>query len=187
MPSACATSPDAPTGFWNAMVRVGGTAFHKSIRIETVKPNRLKVLIDLPDGPADKEREQAAVDIKLRSNWLHGAPARNLKSRVTVTMSGGWPDFKGYDKFQFNDLRTWVPEEEQVAFDGTLSDTGEAEFPLELNMGRSAPAVVNTNIVTRVFEAGGDASMDRPTSPIPPTSSPLRASMRRASRSPGTP
>lgn len=171
----CATSPDAPTGFWNAMVRVGGTAFHKSLRIETVKPNRLKVLIELPDGRANKEGIRLTAGggntIKLRSNWLHGAPARNLKSRVTVTMNAGWPDFKGYDKFQFNDLRTWVPEEEQVAFDGTLSATGEAEFPLELNMGRSAPAVVNTNIVTRVFEAGGDASMDRITVPYYPYAS----------------
>ncbi len=171
----CATAADAPTGFWNALVRVGGTAFHKSIRIETVKPNRLKVLLQLPDGPADKEgaRLTAGTDntIKLKSNWLHGAPARDLKARVTVTMNEGWPTFKGYEHFQFNDLRTWVPEEEQVAFDGTLNANGEAEFPLQLNMGRSAPAVVNTNLVTRVFEAGGDASMDRVSVPYYPYAS----------------
>ncbi len=168
----CATAPDAPTGYWNAMVRVGGTAFHKSIRIETVKPNRLKMLLQLPDGPADKEGMRLTADggntVKLQSNWLHGAPARNLKSRVTVTMSAGQPEFKGYEKYEFNDLRTWVPEEEQVAFDGTLDATGATEFPLELHMGRSAPAVVNTNLVTRVFEAGGDASMDRVTVPYYP-------------------
>lgn len=171
----CATSPDAPTGYWNALVRVGGTVFHKSIRIETVKPNRLKVLLELADGPADKEGARLTADggntVKLRSHWLHGAPARNLKSRVTVTMTSGWADFKGYEKYQFNDLRTWVPEEEQVAFDGTLNAEGEAEFPLELHMGRSAPSVVNTNIVTRVFEAGGDASMDRVSVPYYPYTS----------------
>ncbi len=171
----CATSPDAPTGYWNAVVRVGGTAFHKSLRIETIKPNRLKVLLEFPDGPADKEGLRLSADggnhVQLHSHWLHGAPARNLKSRVTVTMSNGWPDFKGYEKYQFNDLRTWVPNEEQVAFDGTLDEKGEASFDLELNMGRSAPAVVNTNIVTRVFEAGGDASMDQVSVPYYPYTS----------------
>jgi len=171
----CATSPDAPTGYWNAMVRVGGTAFHKSLRIETVKPNRLKVLLDFPDGPSGTEGQRLSADgsgtIKLRSHWLHGAPARNLKSRVTVTMSEGWPEFKGFDKYQFNDLQTWLPDEEQVAFDGSLDEKGEAQFDLDLHMGRSAPAAVNTNIVTRVFEAGGDASLDRVSVPYYPYTS----------------
>ena len=43
----CATQPDAPTGVWSARVTVGGTSFYKPVRIETVKPNRLKILLDL--------------------------------------------------------------------------------------------------------------------------------------------
>lgn len=160
----CATSPDAPTGFWNARVTVGGTSFHKSLRIETVKPNRLKVLLDLPD----RMTAAAEHEIKLKSHWLHGAPARDLKTRVTVTMTSGRPDFKGFEKYEFNDLRTWVPEEEQVAFDGQLSAQGEASFSLDVSTGRSAPAVVNANIVTRVFEAGGDASTDNTNVPYYP-------------------
>ena len=42
------TSADDPTGWWNAYVKVGGSAFHKSLHIETVKPNRLKVNLELP-------------------------------------------------------------------------------------------------------------------------------------------
>jgi len=171
----CATSPDAPTGVWNALVRVGGTAFHKSLRIETVKPNRLKVLLELPDGPVDKEGQRLTAagssTVKLRSHWLHGAPARKLKARVTVTMAPRRAVFKGWEKYQFSDLRTWVPEEEQTAFDGTLSEQGEASFELDPRTGRSAPPVVHTNIVTRVFEAGGDASMDRVSVPYYPYTS----------------
>lgn len=153
----CATMSDAPTGIWNARVVVGGTSFHKSIRIETVKPNRLK--IDL--GVGDRIAGAGVQTIGIRSKWLHGAPARGLNARVTVTMNAAKADFKGYEKYQFDDLRTFVPSEEQVAFEGNLSDLGEADFPLQLEAGRSAPAMVRTNIVTRVFEAGGDASMDR--------------------------
>ncbi len=154
----CATHPDAPTGYWNARVTVGGTTFQKSLRIETVKPNRLKVLLDLNE---DRITHAGTRDVTLRSNWLHGAPARELAARVTVTLSQGTAKFKGLEKFQFNDLRTTVAEEEQVVFDGRLNAGGEATFPLKLEPGRNPPAVVDANIVTRVFEAGGDASMDR--------------------------
>ena len=77
----CATSPDAPTGFWHARVNVGGTSFHHTLRIETIKPNRLKVNIDLPERITSISRKKEQV---LTGNWLHGAPAKNLKARTTV-------------------------------------------------------------------------------------------------------
>jgi alpha-2-macroglobulin len=163
-----ATPHDAPTGVWSAQVHVGGTVFHRSIRIETVKPNRLKVLLDLGGDRITKGSEQI---VRLRSHWLHGAPAKELQTRVTVTLSRGTPDFKGFERFIFDDLKTQVPEEEQVVFDGKLNTAGEAAFPLRIEAGRNAPAVVNTNIVTRVFESGGDASMDRESIPFLPYSS----------------
>ena len=86
-----------PPAIWSAQVIVGGTTFHKSIRIETVKPNRLKIELDLP-RTTDARSELTSVT--LRSHWLHGAPARSLKARVTVTMTTGSPDFKGYDEVQ---------------------------------------------------------------------------------------
>ena len=39
---ATKTSSDAPTGNWTARVKVGGADFSQSVKIETVKPNRLK-------------------------------------------------------------------------------------------------------------------------------------------------
>ena len=36
------TQATDPTGLWNAYIKVGGTTFHKGLRIETIKPNRLK-------------------------------------------------------------------------------------------------------------------------------------------------
>ena len=87
MPSAARPHPDAPTGIWSARVRVGGTTFYKPIRIETVKPNRLKIALDL--GGERLTRSSLETPVKLQSNWLHGAPARELKARVTVTMTRG--------------------------------------------------------------------------------------------------
>ena len=160
-----ATHADAPTGIWGAKVLVGGTSFHKNLRIETVKPNRLKVVLDLEEGEPITDADKP---VELSSTWLHGAPARDLKARVTVTATRGVAAFKGFDGFIFDDLRTSVPQEEQVVFDGRLNAQGKTSFLLGLEPGRNAPAVINANIVTRVFEAGGDASMDRVTVPYHP-------------------
>jgi len=161
----CATGPEAPTGVWSARVLVGGTSFYRPIRIETVKPNRLKIQLDLG---GERLTKASAHDVQLQSNWLHGAPARELKTRVTVTMTRGTPDFKGFNTYSFDDVNTTVNDQEQVAFEGQLDADGHTHFPLELDLNAGAPAVVRANIVTRVFEAGGDASMDRTDVPYYP-------------------
>lgn len=40
---AMPTEPDAPTGAWNVKVDVGGVSFTKRLRVESIKPNRLKI------------------------------------------------------------------------------------------------------------------------------------------------
>ena len=37
------TRAEYPTGNWEALVSLGGAKFYKSIKIETIKPNRLKI------------------------------------------------------------------------------------------------------------------------------------------------
>ena len=39
---------DAVTGNYKAVFRIGGATFTKRIRIETVKPNRLKINLNFP-------------------------------------------------------------------------------------------------------------------------------------------
>ena len=41
------TPPDAPTGNYLARVTVGGAVFEKSLKVEMVRPNRLKIGLDL--------------------------------------------------------------------------------------------------------------------------------------------
>ena len=43
------TATEDKTGNWNAKVSVGGANFYKGLKIETVKPNRLKIKIDFDD------------------------------------------------------------------------------------------------------------------------------------------
>lgn len=152
------TAPEAPTGVWGARVTVGGTSFHKPIRVETVKPNRLKILLDAGgERLSVLDRKEAL----LQSNWLHGAPAKGLMARVTANLARSTATFKGLGKYVFDDLRSDINTDEIDVFEGKLDADGHASFPFKLSLNGNAPAAVNVNLVTRVFEAGGDASMDR--------------------------
>lgn len=156
----CRTDADAPTGVWAARVTVGGTSFHKPLRIETVKPNRLKILMD-PGG--DRLTVLDRREMKVQSSWLHGAPAKDLQVRITTSFTRAGAKFKGLDKFTFDDLGSNLNTDETTLFDGRLNSEGKVSFPFQPKLHTGAPAAVNVNVVTRVFEAGGEASMDRAT------------------------
>ena len=79
---AVPTQADDPTGLWNAYVKVGGTAFHKSLRIETIKPNRLKITLALPTILQASSKDVYA---PLTSSWLTGATASRLKANVEMS------------------------------------------------------------------------------------------------------
>ena len=68
-----------PTGLWNAYIKVGGTTFHKGLRIETIKPNRLKINLALPKILQATDKDVYA---PLTSTWLTGATASKLKAKI---------------------------------------------------------------------------------------------------------
>src|SRR5262249_50100658 len=47
---AMKTAADAPTGDWTARAILGGASFSRTLRVETVMPNRLKIELDLGQG-----------------------------------------------------------------------------------------------------------------------------------------
>ena len=78
------TSSEDPTGNWRAIAKVGGASFTKNLKIETVKPNRLK--IDLDFGTEKLKSTDEKIAGNLQVNWLHGAPAANLKTKVEMQL-----------------------------------------------------------------------------------------------------
>ena len=72
------TQATDPTGLWNAYIKVGGTTFHKGLRIETIKPNRLKINLALPKILQATDKDVYA---PLTSTWLTGATASKLKAK----------------------------------------------------------------------------------------------------------
>ena len=95
-----ATSAESPTGNWNATVKVGGASFGKTLRVATIKPNRLKIILDFEDEVLEATEPIVG---SLQSNWLHGAPARNLDVSMDLTISEASAPFKDYAKYDFSD------------------------------------------------------------------------------------
>lgn len=149
-----ATSPDAITGSYMAYVHVGNRTFTKDLRIETVKPNRLKIYMNV-DG------ELASDSTKLSAKWLHGASAQHLDATVSVKVNQMETAFKGYKDYAFDSPIRSLYSNMETIFEGQLDDKGEAWVDTRLDIGNRAPGMLRAHYVTKVYEAGGDFSIDR--------------------------
>lgn len=162
-----ATSADAITGSWMGIVKIGGVTFSKSFRIETVKPNRLK--INLSTG-MKKIGNDGRFTGNLNVRWLHGAPAPNLKAVYQATLSKAQATFKGYESYNFDDEGSKYASQTLSAFDGRLNAQGDATVECSLKSTSNLPAVLNANFKGEVFEPGGEFSIDQFSIPYYPYS-----------------
>ena len=165
---AVPTQADDPTGLWNAYVKVGGTAFHKSLRIETIKPNRLKITLALPTILQASSKDVYA---PLTSSWLTGATASRLKAKVEMSLSKVNTQFKNYGQYLFNNPATDFTTVRADVFNGVLDGEGRAGVNIQLPVATGAPGMLNATFTTRVFEPGGDASIYSQTVPFSPFTS----------------
>ncbi len=161
-----ATAEDAPTGNWTVRAKVGGAVFEKTLKIETVMPNRLKVKLDL--GPEGTQLQGGALKGELSAVWLHGAIAKNLKSDVELNFSTAKTTFKNYADYVFDDPTREYQPEKMMVFEGSLDETGKAQVTTEVSTKNLSPGMLNADFRTRVFESGGAFSVDRVSYPYHP-------------------
>mgnify|MGYP000212236787 CR=1 FL=1 len=159
------TSTDYKTGNYNAKVSVGGATFSKGLKIETVKPNRLKIKIDFKDEILTNNKPLQG---DLNVTWLHGAQAKHLKAEIKVKFTSTRTSFKNYKGYKFNDPTRNFSTEEVNVFEGNLDENGKAVVDSKLNIGKNAPGMLNAQFLVRAFENGGDFSLDAFTMPYAP-------------------
>ncbi len=163
-----ATKIDAPTGNWSLLAKIGGAEFTKRIRIETVKPNRLKIQFN-----TSSEQLQAGANNQLASlnaKWLHGATAVSLKAKVDMVLQKGKTIFPKFMNYSFDSQVVKFESAEQTIFDGKLNENGDISFPINMGDLNNAPGKLEAVFTTRVFEPGGDFSIsqfNKPVSPFP--------------------
>ncbi|MCB0662708.1 MAG: alpha-2-macroglobulin, partial [Saprospiraceae bacterium] len=157
-PLHMATQPDDPTGNWRLEVEVGGARFQKNLKIETVKPNRLKVKLDFGNDYLTGKDKKVKGDLQV--NWLHGAPGKNLKVITEVQLNNKGLYFKPYNDFTFWDPTRAFNPPNQVVFEGKTDDTGKAAIAATLVENAFPPAMLSARFKTRAFEPGGNFSTD---------------------------
>lgn len=151
------TSTEDKTGNYSAKVSVGGASFYEPLKIETVKPNRLKLKIDFEDEILSGSAPlKGTLDVK----WLHGAPAKNLKTDIKVKFSPAYTSFKNYKDYDFTDPVKTFASEELTVFEGNVNEEGVATINTNLKIDQNAPGMLNAQFLVRAFENGGDFSLD---------------------------
>ena len=163
------TDASSPTGNWLARVKVGGASFEKTIKVETVMPNRLKINVDFgKDAVLGKNSESNGI---INAKWLFGTPAKNLKAKIDASLYAkktGFAKFSGYD---FDNPTSNYSTQSKTILDGTLDAEGNATIKPNFETDESAPGMLSANMVIKVFEPGGSFSIDNMVVPYSPYTS----------------
>lgn len=160
------TSPDAITGNYTLRVKIGGTTFTKTLKVESIKPNRLSINLDFATGMLSSHRSDIRGNMKV--TWLHGAIAGGLRATVAVRLTEAPTSFDKYSGYHFTDPSKRFESEEQTLVDSHLNEAGEISIPGRFETNLTAPGMLNANFTSRVFEKSGDFSIDRFTIPYSP-------------------
>lgn len=166
---ATATASDAPTGNWVGRVKVGGTEFSQPLKIEMVKPNRLKINLDFGVDKLTAASRFATGNLKV--NWLHGAPGKNLRAQFDVLLTPATTRFSQYPEYVFDDPAIDFYSESQTIFDGYTDGDGRAAVNANIEVTDVAPGTLNAVFRGKVYEESGNFSIDRFSIPYYPYAS----------------
>lgn len=154
-----ATDKNVPTGLWTAEVKVGGNRFYKNLRIETIMPNRLKIDVNIGDNKLVAGNKPN--NIRLHTNWLTGATAKNLAANIRIALSEAGTSFPKFNDYSFDDNTQRFEAQNVTVFEGHVNEEGDANIPLDLAAPKNAPGFLRAVVNTMVFEPGGAFSVDR--------------------------
>lgn len=149
------TEESVPTGLWTARFKVGNQTFHHPVRIETIKPNRLKMNIIAPDIICAGKQSDLGID----SRWLSGPVASNLSARLEMELSVDHSPFDGYEGFTFRNPLIDYKLTNKVIADGYTDINGRLRSMCVLDSDINTPGILNANLIAKVNEPGGDQSI----------------------------
>src|SRR5690606_4317301 len=151
------TVQDAPTGNYIAKIMIGGATFTKRIKVETIKPNRLKIKTSFDTEILSSEEP---IKGQLEVRWLHGAIAKELKSDINLRFSKTNTSFEAYPNYVFDDPTSSFESQDQTVFNANINSQGKASFSLNPELKGKAPGQLQATFITKVYENGGDFSTD---------------------------
>lgn len=144
------------TGNWQVRIMVGNSTFYKYCKLETIKPNRLKIDLNF-----DKIlHSNKTIKTRLNAKWLYGLPGANLKAEVEYNLANLNTTFEGYENYQFDDRSKRYYDSDVAEVSGTTNNSGDVDFTFPVQKPNNAPGMLQLKFRTKVFEPGGDFSQD---------------------------
>jgi uncharacterized protein YfaS (alpha-2-macroglobulin family) len=148
-----ATEPSDPTGDWLAELAIGDETFYHGFKIETVKPNRLKVQVEVPEKIKAPEKVLGGT---VTCKYLFGAPGAGLRTDVMLDLSGTRFSPDGYPEYVFSTpLKRFTTQNFTVLQGAKLDAEGKLGINYSLPDFSNAPELVRGVLRTTVYESGG--------------------------------
>ncbi|MEO6540904.1 MAG: MG2 domain-containing protein, partial [Ferruginibacter sp.] len=163
------TDASAPTGNWQAKIKVGGAVFEKRIKVETIMPNRLKINLDFGKDPVLGMGNNETGN--LNAKWLFGAVGKDLKAKIDASLSSRGTSFAKFAGFEFDNPTSNYETQSKTIYEGTLDAEGNAALKTNFEIDETAPGMLSANMLVKVFEPGGSFSVDNVTMPYSPYAS----------------
>jgi uncharacterized protein YfaS (alpha-2-macroglobulin family) len=154
-----ATQTSDVTGNWGVKIKVGGATFEKAVKIETIMPNRLKVNLSFANQTELTKGDNTTGT--LNAKWLFGGTAQNLKAKVDAYLTSQKTTFKNFDDYVFDDPTLKFETQVQNVFDGKLDAQGNTTVNADINVEKQAPGQLKANFLVKVFEPGGNFSINQ--------------------------
>ena len=151
------TNESDVTGNWKAIIMVGNSTFSKNIKVETIKPNRLRINLDFDFDKITFNHR--AINPKMSVNWLTGIKGKNLKVETVLSYQPINTTFDGLNNFEFDLPEKQIDSDKKVIFKGNTDRNGNTSFVYTLPFMKNAGGAVIATFETKAFEPGGDFSI----------------------------
>ncbi|WP_029489598.1 Ig-like domain-containing alpha-2-macroglobulin family protein [Aquimarina agarivorans] len=151
------TNQDALTGNWLLKVKVGTAIFRKTIKVETIKPNRLKIKTKTA---ANLIKAGTPISGDVSVKWLHGAIAKGLNYDIETKFTQTTTTFSNFKNYHFDDVTRSYNTQNESLSKGSLNEAGQVYFSKKPILSKNAPGMLKASFITKVYENGGDFSTD---------------------------
>ena len=139
------TAQDAPSGRWRVDVNIGGQTVSKTLRVETIKPNKLDIQMHFPDYITSYAGDNSRFDLSVA--WLYGAPGSDLKVNGEVEITSAATRFKGWEAYDFQDDARSFEKQTLYYKDFKTGENGEAGISTQMDINKATtPGMLNARI-----------------------------------------
>ena len=162
---AIPTRVKSPTGTWFVRLKIGDKKYSKSLPVEMVKPNRLKVKLNM-----DKEAKRKLIG-KVEAKYLFGTPIKETKVEVRASFNSKNLKLQKYPKYNFNHPENEFSSRNIMLSYGVTDSKGNFKFDKKIENVEKAPALVRANLEAKVYEKGGSFTLAKKSKILSPYSS----------------